>query len=88
MSIKPTRDVQQASLNHTLAGMSTLTDPSPPTDDTDRAQALLQLAISLIDSALDLLGNPIQEDEQLQHESVLMPGGTIGKHLRHVSQTC
>lgn len=80
------KDIQQASLNHTLAGLSTFSDPQSSIDGALRPRALLEMAISLIDSALDILGNHIHSDEQLRHESILMPGGTAGKHFRHVSR--
>lgn len=89
---------QTASLNHTLAGMSALTSPLESDSPDDRAgrsnryrycaeylvEALLTLSIALIDSAIDIITNHIHTDEQLVHESVLMPGGTVGKHFRHV----
>lgn len=87
MPDETSNDVRQASLDHTLAGMSALSNPATVTDETHRAHALLQLAISLIDSALDILGKHILTDQQLQHASVLMPGGTVGKHFRHVRLT-
>ncbi|CAD6567670.1 MAG: hypothetical protein TREMPRED_003813 [Tremellales sp. Tagirdzhanova-0007] len=67
--------------------MSTITSPASITDENDRARALLDLAISLIDSALDVLGNHVHTDTHLQHQSLLMLGGTIGKHFRHVIET-
>ena len=68
------------SLNHSLAGIASL--PSSQTDDA--ANALLQLSIALLDSAIDILSEAITTDEQLGKTSVLMPGGTLGKHFRHV----
>ncbi|OCF31390.1 hypothetical protein I316_06995 [Kwoniella heveanensis BCC8398] len=69
-----------ASLNHTLVAM-------PSRDQTDRAEALLSLSIALIESAIDILKVNVTTDEQLCRDSLLMPGGTIGKHLRHVIET-
>ncbi|WVF65665.1 hypothetical protein IAT40_000396 [Kwoniella sp. CBS 6097] len=69
-----------ASLNHTLVAM-------PSRDDTDRAEALLSLSIALIESAIDVLNVNVTTDEQLCRDSLLMPGGTIGKHMRHVIET-
>jgi hypothetical protein len=53
-------------------------------DENDRAEALLDLSISLIDQALDILTRHLKEDSQLTHASKLMPGGSVGKHFRHV----
>jgi hypothetical protein len=54
-------------------------------DPNDRAEALLDLSISLIDQALDILNRHLKEDRQMTHSSKLMPGGSVGKHFRHVS---
>lgn len=54
-------------------------------EEQDRAVALLELSISLIDQALDILHKHLKEDRQLTHASKLMPGGSVGKHFRHVS---
>jgi hypothetical protein len=54
-------------------------------DENDRAEALLDLSISLIDQALDILTRHLKEDSQMTHASKLMPGGSVGKHFRHVS---
>jgi hypothetical protein len=53
--------------------------------DEDRARALVDLGVALVDAGLDVLQEHMQADEQLTKESVLMPGGTVGKHFRHVS---
>lgn len=50
----------------------------------DHARALLELSIALVESALDILEKHIRTDEELTKQSVLMPGGTVGKHFRHV----
>ncbi|WVW79246.1 hypothetical protein I302_101212 [Kwoniella bestiolae CBS 10118] len=70
----------QASLNHTLVSM-------PTRDQSDRAEALLELSISLIESSIDVLRSSITTDEQLIRQSTLMPGGTLGKHFRHVIES-
>ncbi|RXK35105.1 hypothetical protein M231_07622 [Tremella mesenterica] len=59
----------------------------PLSDEEDRAQALLALSVALLDSALDLFMQHSISDAQLNQPSVLMPGGTVGKHLRHVIET-
>lgn len=83
-SAMPRQKPHQTTLNHTLAGVSSLSEIS--TDSSENtAQALLQLSLALLDSALDILDVHITSDKQLQHESTLMPGGTPGKHFRHVS---
>ncbi|WVQ93312.1 hypothetical protein IAU59_000380 [Kwoniella sp. CBS 9459] len=76
----PSNKQHSASLNHTLVAM-------PSRDQTDRAEALLSLSIALIDSAIDVLKVNVTTDEQLSRDSLLMPGGTIGKHMRHVIET-
>jgi hypothetical protein len=53
-------------------------------EPNDRAEALLDLSISLIDQALDILNRHLKEDRQMTHSSKLMPGGSVGKHFRHV----
>lgn len=74
----------ETSLTHGLAGATNL-PISDPEEDEDRAEALLALSIALVDSALDLLHDHIKKDEQLAKSSKLMPGGSLGKHFRHVS---
>lgn len=61
--------------------MSTVPKDSDP---NDRAVALLDLSISLIDQALDILTRHLKDDRQMTHPSKLMPGGSVGKHFRHV----
>lgn len=60
--------------------MSTVTKESDP---NDRAVALIDLSISLIDQALDILTRHLKDDRQMTHPSKLMPGGSVGKHFRH-----
>jgi hypothetical protein len=67
-------------LSHLLT-MSTVSKESGP---DDRAVALLDLSISLIDQALEILTRHLKEDRQMTHQSKLMPGGSVGKHFRHV----
>ena len=80
------RKAASATLDHRLAGSLTSHPPArhAATDD-ERAEALLDLAIALVDSALDILYSHLISDEQLRKASYLMPGGTVGKHMRHVS---
>jgi hypothetical protein len=48
------------------------------------AEALLFYATGLIRQAIDLLRHGVTRDEQLSAESTLIPGGSVGKHLRSV----
>lgn len=68
---------QPTTLNHTLV-------PMPTRQHADRAEALWTLSIALIDSAVDILEHHVRTDEQLSKDSALLPGGTLGKHFRHV----
>lgn len=89
--------MQQASLNHTLiAGGSSSGSPLNPhlstSEEEQHARALLELSIALVESALDILSATASSssaitDAQLTQPSELMPGGTIGKHFRHVIET-
>lgn len=45
---------------------------------------LFVLSIALIDQIITLLNCTLTSSAQLTHESTLIPGSTIGKHLRHV----
>ncbi|ORX39023.1 hypothetical protein BD324DRAFT_618270 [Kockovaella imperatae] len=76
-------------LDHSRAGSSSSyqSSKSKMTSDDDRALALLDMAINLVDSALDILFNHLKTDDQLRKSSLLMPGGTVGKHFRHVIET-
>jgi hypothetical protein len=58
---------------------------SVSTEAEDHACALLDLSIALVDGGSDVLSKHIRTDEELRKQSVLMPGGTVGKHFRHVS---
>lgn len=59
----------------------------PTRQHADRAEALWTLSIALIDSAVDILEHHVRTDEQLSKDSALLPGGTLGKHFRHVIET-
>lgn len=86
------RSRQDASLHHTFDGSgstamsrrSETQQDASPDEEHSRALALLDLSISLIDQALDILHRHLKEDRQLTHASKLMPGGSVGKHFRHV----
>lgn len=49
--------------------------------------ALLNYAIALVDSGLEILGEHLTSDDELSLPSALIPGGTLGKHFRHVAET-
>ncbi|ORY26258.1 hypothetical protein BCR39DRAFT_541667, partial [Naematelia encephala] len=92
MSNKPRQIALDHSLlqlpsNHTQLIGSHSKHNSADVTPADRAHALLDLAIALVESALDILNEHITSDQQLRHQSRLMPGGTVGKHFRHVIET-
>ncbi|EJT46849.1 hypothetical protein A1Q2_01781 [Trichosporon asahii var. asahii CBS 8904] len=74
--------MRSASLDHSLAGQARSQDPS---SHRDGPHALIELSISLVDSAIDLVDEHLT-NEKLTHDSNLMPGGSLGKHLRHVEE--
>ncbi|KAF5382896.1 hypothetical protein D9757_006296 [Collybiopsis confluens] len=49
----------------------------------DNATNLLYVATTVLEQAVDFLDNDLELDEQLSLNSKLIPGSTIGKHLRH-----
>lgn len=51
----------------------------------DGPHALIELSIALVDSAIDLVDEHLTDD-RLTHDSNLIPGGSLGKHLRHVEE--
>ncbi|WVQ75393.1 hypothetical protein IAR50_005013 [Cryptococcus sp. DSM 104548] len=75
-----TSRVPLTALDHTLVPMPSRTHP-------DRAEALVSLSIALVDSAVDILERHISTDEELSRDSALLPGGTLGKHFRHVIES-
>lgn len=48
------------------------------------AAGLIGTALALLDQCLTLFSSSLTSDAQLSFESLLMPGATIGKHLRHI----
>jgi hypothetical protein len=88
------RHQRSSALNHTLVGrtapLATSEAQKGPNgelilpSEEDRAAALVDLALALVDSAIDVLEKHIKRDDQLRKASVLMPGGSVGKHFRHV----
>jgi hypothetical protein len=59
---------------------------SAPLESQRPPEALLLYASGLIHQAIDLLRDSVTQDDQLSAESTLIPGGTVGKHLRSVWQ--
>ncbi|KAG9009927.1 hypothetical protein FRB90_008067 [Tulasnella sp. 427] len=68
--------------------------PNPPfketTDDVestsneqDSLNAALYVATAVLQQGLDFCKNTLSNEEQLTYYSKLLPGSTIGKHLRH-----
>jgi hypothetical protein len=47
-------------------------------------ESIYAVADSLMTQMVEVLSNTITTSEQLTHESSLIPGSTIGKHLRHI----
>ncbi|BEI92958.1 uncharacterized protein CcaverHIS019_0505860 [Cutaneotrichosporon cavernicola] len=74
-SPSPTNDQRSPAIDH-LSHSQTSDDPL----------ALVHTSLSLIDSGIDLLSH-LSDDGQLTHASVLIPGGSVGKHFRHVAET-
>ncbi|KAM0747898.1 hypothetical protein T439DRAFT_328562 [Meredithblackwellia eburnea MCA 4105] len=58
---------------------------TPPEGYSDSSRALYQVAQILLQQVVDLLNTTITKDCELSHPSTLIPGSTIGKHLRHVN---
>lgn len=59
----------------------------PMSDTPQPADYLVNLAIALIDSGLDILNQDNLSDDQLKYNSALIPGASLGRHFRHVSET-
>ncbi|KAG8830091.1 hypothetical protein FRC17_005454 [Serendipita sp. 399] len=54
----------------------------PPIDLSSYEQLIL-VAVAVLVQALDLVESSLNDDAQLSFPSTLIPGSTIGKHLRH-----
>ncbi|GMK55572.1 hypothetical protein CspeluHIS016_0206280 [Cutaneotrichosporon spelunceum] len=71
---------------------SAATQRSPAIDHLSHATAsddplaLVHTSLALLDAGLDLLA-ALEDDAQLTHMSLLIPGGSVGKHFRHVAET-
>ncbi|KAI8997782.1 hypothetical protein BDB01DRAFT_772407 [Pilobolus umbonatus] len=56
---------------------------STHSSNEDQSSALYIVADKILQQSIDLLGT--LKDEEYVHMSVVMPGSTIGKHIRHVN---
>ncbi|KAL8291665.1 hypothetical protein RQP46_001923 [Phenoliferia psychrophenolica] len=56
---------------------------APETVDTFASESLFKTAALLLSQCIELLESSVTTDSQLTHISTLIPGSTIGKHLRH-----
>ncbi|PVG02123.1 hypothetical protein CPB86DRAFT_866288 [Serendipita vermifera] len=56
--------------------------PLPPVDFSPFEQLIL-VAVAVLEQAVDLVENSLKQDDELTFASNLIPGSTIGKHLRH-----
>lgn len=79
---KHSKRQRSASLDHSLAGRAGSQDAA---SHRDGPHALIELSIALVDSAIDLVDEHLTDDK-LTHDSNLIPGGSLGKHLRHVEE--
>lgn len=53
-----------------------------PSNSGNPAEPLYYIADALLSQIIHLLQETVTSDEQLSFESKLIPGSTIGKHLR------
>ncbi|KIM20408.1 hypothetical protein M408DRAFT_333997 [Serendipita vermifera MAFF 305830] len=58
-------------------------DPQLPPIELSSSEQLIIVAIAVLEQAVDLVEGSLQNDSQLTFASTLIPGSTIGKHLRH-----
>lgn len=77
----PTEPISHPSIASSLLQSSTAGTPST---STSSSEPLTQVASILISQVISLLESTITTDEHLSFTSVLIPGSTIGKHLRYV----
>ncbi|POW09306.1 hypothetical protein PSTT_06883 [Puccinia striiformis] len=87
--MKPSEGSGEARLssNEQPSEVSSTQSSSNASSQSEAAQEYLKLrtvAISLIDQAINLLENVVNSDTLLTTVSHLVPGSTIGKHLRHL----
>lgn len=60
-------------------------DTLTPEDENEMTDQALYVSISVVQQALSMLEASKLKDEQLSHPSKMIPGGSIGKHLRHAT---
>ncbi|KAI8645732.1 hypothetical protein BD408DRAFT_411441 [Parasitella parasitica] len=71
-------------LNMSLPAYDTAITPySPPEEEKKNHVPIQEMACNILQQAIDLIQT--LEDEQYTQASKVMFGGTIGKHIRHVS---
>ncbi|KAG9049147.1 hypothetical protein FS837_011066 [Tulasnella sp. UAMH 9824] len=58
-------------------------DVESTTNDQDSLDAARYVATAVLQQGLDFCKNTLNDEEQLTYHSKLLPGSTIGKHLRH-----
>ncbi|KZP00848.1 hypothetical protein CALVIDRAFT_552541 [Calocera viscosa TUFC12733] len=46
-------------------------------------EQIIFVSIAVLDQGVDLVNNVLRDDEQMVYDSKMLPGSTIGKHLRH-----
>ncbi|KAG8957325.1 hypothetical protein FRC03_010264 [Tulasnella sp. 419] len=68
-------------LSKSSSGTQSPANDAPSEQDT--TAAALYVATAVLEQALDFLVNSVGSDEQLAFQSRLLPGSTIGKHMRH-----
>ncbi|KAF8587307.1 hypothetical protein K439DRAFT_1630802 [Ramaria rubella] len=66
-----------------MAGNSSSLSTSNSNPESTSLNNLLQVARIILVQARDILFDTLAADEHLTYESRLIPGSTIGKHLRH-----
>ncbi|KAG8930190.1 hypothetical protein FRC01_003159, partial [Tulasnella sp. 417] len=58
-------------------------DVESTTTEQDYLDAARYVAAAVLQQGLDFCKNTLSDEEQLVYYSKLLPGSTIGKHLRH-----
>jgi hypothetical protein len=69
-----------------MTAMTAPEEPARAQTDEEACMVLVHVAQALLQQSIALL--ELLDDAQLQAESSLSPGSTVGKHFRHVSWIC
>jgi hypothetical protein len=77
-----TPDLSDPSTRHSSTRLSMTSSTSAA---LEQYRLLRSVAIGLVDQAIDLLQHVVVSDALLSTVSDLVPGSTIGKHLRSIS---